>query len=108
MDFSSNDISSSIDKGVAFAQTSLDALKELKREFDLGNYVFGIFLQSLWSDHGEQNVLHMGDKDFKKSLREAKKKFKKENNRNDVQASLIVSIVTDSGEKFILYDGQLP
>jgi hypothetical protein len=56
---------------------------------------FEVLLQSLWSDYGEQNIRSNSTLSLKQAIRQAQKRFKKINNRGDVQArySVYVHIV---------------
>jgi hypothetical protein len=57
---------------------------------------FEVLLKSRWYDHGEVNIRARSTRSLKHAIRQAQARFKKANNRSDVQAQYIVRVLFDT------------
>ncbi len=65
---------------------------ELKRICDSSKLTFIVKLVSMWQDHGEKNVKTRGTGQLQKLIQKSEAKFKKTNNRTDLQAEYSVFV----------------
>ncbi|NOQ38363.1 hypothetical protein GQ472_05750 [archaeon] len=77
-------------------QNNVDASANLGNT-DMDSAVYHVFLRSLWPE-GEKNIDLTDEGSLEYVIRTAEEDFKKINNRSDVQADYVVSIVLDDLE----------
>lgn len=87
-------------------QKTVTDMQTMRAEVAAGQYKYKAELLSLWSKEGEKDIIHVGS-NWRKTLAAAEIEFKEANSRSDVQAELILGIVTESGFEYIIYYGNL-